>query len=267
MHAPLFHKKTPNGRVSGGIEKAFEDFSSSETWLFIAPHDDDIVMGAGILLQAAMESGIRLKNCITTDGRMGYCAEAQKKDICAIREKETRESFRAIGITDVEWLNFPDCDLASYIGRRYACSGDPCIISGCTGLQNAYTQYIRALRPERIFLPAGSDLHSDHKIVYQEVLISIFHAAGAIWPELGPPIPAIPRVYEMALYCDFPGPPNIKVEAPRNYLEKKLEAIAAYHSQAQIEILVQKIRASGPVEYFRDTPFNLYSPDNYKDLF
>jgi len=52
-----------------------------------------------------------------------------------------------------------------------------------------------------------ADLHPDHQIVHEEVLISLFHAQGNIWPELGEPIAEVPQVYEFACYCDFPRQP------------------------------------------------------------
>ena len=52
--------------------------------------------------------------------------------------------------------------------------------------------------------------------------------------ELGEPIAEVPRVYEMAVYCDFPEPPQIRVETPEPMLETKLQAILAYASQEQI---------------------------------
>ena len=45
---------------------------------------------------------------------------------------------------------------------------------------------------------------------------------------------AVPRVYEMAIYCDFPEPPQIRVETPPEMLETKIKAIMAYASQEQI---------------------------------
>ena len=49
--------------------------------------------------------------------------------------------------------------------------------------------------------------------------------------------------------------------------EKKLAAIAAYRSQAQIASLVQIIRKAGPYEYLREMNFRFYSPANYKARF
>jgi len=250
------------------LAAAFDDWrEGEERWLFIAPHDDDIVMGAGLLVQKALAERVDLTMAITTDGSMGYCEVSQRDTITQIRKSETIESFRMIGVEELRWLGFPDCDLARYLGRRQAVAGDPGVVAGYTGLQNAYVELLRSVRPTRVFLATGSDLHPDHKSVYQEALISTFHAQGDIWPELGAPLAALLPVYEMAIYCAFPGEPEIKIEGGLSHLERKLAAIAAYRSQRQIDLLVQRLRDAGPVEYFRRTDFALYSPAIYAGLF
>ena len=92
--------------------------------------------------------------------------------------------------------------------------GDPGAFAGAVGLQNAFARCLRQVRPTRVFLPTSADLHPDHRIVHEEMLISLFHAQGAIWPELGEPIAEVPAVYEYAVYCDFPEPPQIRIETP-----------------------------------------------------
>lgn len=238
-----------------------------ERWLFVAPHDDDLCMGSGLLMLKATEEKIPVRCVITSDGCMGYGSSVSKEDIVSVRKKETDDSFKILGIDDVQWLKFPDCSLSLYSGARVAKEGDPCVIEGNTGIQNAYVAQLRDFKPTRVFVPAGSDLHPDHKVVYQEILISLFHAAGDIWPQLGKPLSACPAIYEMAIYCDFPAEPNIRLTACEEAFEKKIDSILAYKSQLQIETLVNNIRKSGSVEYYRDIVFNLYCPNDYKDRF
>ncbi len=99
------------------------------------------------------------------------------------------------------------------------------------------------------------------------MMISIFHAAGAIWPELGTPLPDVPKVYELAIYCDFPQPPQLELRADAASFETKLQGIAAYKSQLQIAKLVEIIRKAGPYEYLREMNFKFYSPENHKIAF
>ncbi len=251
-------------RSTNDISTALTNWrGGNERWLFVAPHDDDIILGAGLLLQTAVEKKIPVRMLITTDGSMGYCTEEQRATISKVRTDETDEMFGNLGISDVRWLNFPDCDLARWTGRRVAQPGDRGVKAGFTGLQNAYTAELRDFCPTRLFVPSGNDYHPDHKTVYQELMISVFHSSGQVWPELGAPVSCTPLVYEMAIYCDFPEPPNLMIKGDDDALQVKLDAIATYRSQLQIEQLVQNVRNAGPLELFREVSFALYHPQLY----
>lgn len=293
-----------------------------EKWLLIAPHDDDILIGGGLLLQEAVLHGRRIKLLITTDGSQGYCFPGDRDRIAEVRRRETLEAYGLLGIpeSDIQWLDFPDGGLALWQGRRAAGPGRadgavtpespaaavadgavgadgaverarvsgtdeavepsraasaaapaspkyPEAIAGFTGLENSFTYHLRAFRPSHVFLMSESDYHPDHKIVYREALISIFHALGDIWPELGPPLVQVPRLYEMAAYCNFSTPPTIEIEASREQLQRKLDAIAVYRSQKQIGGLVDNLEKNGPYEYLLYRPFDLFSPQEYRAMF
>jgi len=240
-----------------------------ERWLFLSAHDDDIVAGAGVTFQAAIAEGVEVHALVTTDGRMGYCRLPQRPIIADVRRQEAQESFKLLNLPPerLHFLGFPDCNLNPYRGRRLTTKGDPTEIEGASGLQNAYPYMLRKIRPTRVFVPTITDLHPDHRIVNEEMLISLFHAQGKIWPELGDPIEQIPAVYEYATYCDFPEPPQIRIVGPQSMLETKLQAILAYASQEQIEVLIDVQREVGPVEYVREVAFNFYSPQQYHSLF
>ncbi len=242
--------------------------AARERWLFVAPHDDDAVIGGGLWVDAAVQAGVQVDAIIVTDGRMGYCSAAQRLDIVPIRREETYESFAITGVPRqrVQYIGYPDAGLFDLQGRRVAKPGEPAL-EGHVGLQNAMTWHLRRVRPTRVFVPSPADLHPDHRITYQELMISIFHASGAVWPELGKRLDLLPTVYEMAVYCDFSGPPNLHLSADAGAFEKKLEAIAAYRSQEQIAQLVSNLRKAGPTEYLREVIFPLYMPEQYGPMF
>ena len=240
-----------------------------ERFLFISPHDDDVALGAGLFTQLALRENVPVYIMIVTDGSMGYCTKEQKDKISEIRQKETYECYMSLGVPkeNIIWLAFPDCRLNYYRGRRFSDSNDWTKFEGFIGLQNSFTHWIRKIAPTQCFLPTSSDLHPDHKIVHEEFLISLFHAAGSIWPELGDPIETVPHVHEMGVYCDFPEAPKVRVQTPLSYLEKKLNAVAAFKSQTQISSLIEIVRKSGPYEYLRELNFKLYQPAAYYDMF
>jgi LmbE family N-acetylglucosaminyl deacetylase len=244
--------------------------SPRETWLFISPHDDDLVIGCGLLMQAAVAAGVDVQVLVVTDGRMGYCTLEQRDSISQIRRTETYESFAMLGIGQerIAWVGYPDGGLYTLQGRRkHRPDDDVEAIEGYVGLSNAFVYHLRRTRPVRMFVPTIADLHPDHQIVNNEMMICLFHAAGAIWPELGAPLADVPAVYELAIYCDFPQPPQIELRADANAFETKLRGIAAYRSQLQIAKLVEIIRNAGPYEYLRELNFRFYSPNNHKPAF
>ncbi len=255
------------GNTIKSISKHFQN--EKECFLFVSPHDDDVVVGGGLMIQAACEENIDVYVLIATDGSMGYCTMEEKDSISEIRQKETFDCYRALGVPkeNIIWMGFPDCQVNAYRGRRAAGKNCPAIIEGFTGLQNAFTYYLRDIKPTQCFLPTSSDLHPDHRIVHEEFFISLFHASGDIWPELGEATHNVPFVHEMGVYCDFPQPPNLRIGADEKMLEKKLKGIAAFKSQKQIEALIEIVRKSGPEEYLRAVQFQLYDPTKYRHLF
>src|SRR5205809_5570270 len=84
--------------------------AARETWLFVSPHDDDLVIGAGLWMQAAVQEGIDVRVLVVTDGRMGYCTLQQRDHIAEIRQRETFESFELLGIAreQIAWVGYPD---------------------------------------------------------------------------------------------------------------------------------------------------------------
>jgi LmbE family N-acetylglucosaminyl deacetylase len=265
-----YRRKAGATQVTSDIAELLPDWQGErECWMFVSAHDDDIVTGAGLTFQAALAEGVQVHAVITTDGRMGYCKFTQRRSISDIRQAEAEQSFQILGLPadHLHLLYFPDCNLNPYRGRHFATIGDPTEVEGASGLQNAYPHILRQIRPTRVFLPTISDLHPDHRIVNEEMLISLFHAQGNIWPEIGDPIETVPAVYEYATYCDFPQTPQLRIVTPEAMLETKLQAIKAYASQEQIDVLIDVQRKAGPQEFIREIEFNFYSPRQYEKLF
>ncbi|MBM81179.1 MAG: GlcNAc-PI de-N-acetylase [Planctomycetaceae bacterium] len=258
-------QKVRSDKLAGVLDHAAVN---EQPWLFVSPHDDDLCIGAGMLIQAAIDAGVDVKVAVVTDGCLGYCREGQEDSIVEIRREETMESFEVLGVNSgsVECLGFPDGGLTQYIGRRKTHNGEAGIAEHI-GLQNSLTHILRKHRPSRVFVPTPTDLHPDHRITYSELAISLFHATGAIWPELGPPLLDAPALCELAVYCDFADAPNLEVIGNDAAFDRKLRSIELYKSQVQIGALVESIREAGPYEYIRDVGFNLYSPKRYKSMF
>jgi LmbE family N-acetylglucosaminyl deacetylase len=245
--------------------------AGNEGVLVVVPHDDDAVIGMGMLLRHLVEADTPLKLVIVTDGRLGYTSLTEQHSITSIRQRETLESCRILGIepTGIQWLGFPDGDLERYRGKRPAIAGDPSSPDGFTGLEDAFVRVLRhgihragrSFPITRVFFPASSDYHNDHIVTCEQLLISIFHAHGSIWPECGAPISVRPFCYQFAIYCDFaPGePPNILYRGTDEHFCAKMQAITAFKSQGQIAALVDDLENEGSFELFREVEFRLFS--------
>ena len=72
----ILSKPSQQGTVkTTELSEIFSNWKAEEEhWLFVAPHDDDIILGAGLLIQKAQEAGVKMSVLVTTDGRMGYCS-------------------------------------------------------------------------------------------------------------------------------------------------------------------------------------------------
>jgi LmbE family N-acetylglucosaminyl deacetylase len=265
-----YARRTTGGLLTTScIAELLDDWRGpAECWLFVSPHDDDIVLGGGLVFQVGIAEGAQVHAALVTDGRMGYCRIEQRDSIAAIRAEEAKKSFAILGLPPerLHFLGYPDGQLVACRGAFFA-NGDSGRADESCGMQISLTRLLRQVRPTRVFLPTSSDLHPDHRIVHEELMISLFHAQGGIWPQLGEAIAEVPRVYELAIYCDFPEPPQIRVETPASMLETKLQAILAYASQEQISALVEIQRATGPIEYIRELKFRFYAPQQYNELF
>lgn len=240
-----------------------------ECWMFLAAHDDDIVFGAGLTFLASLAEGIETHAVLATSGSMGYCREEYKYTIADIRRAEAAASFRDLGlpVENLHRLEYGDSGLYRNSGRRFADADGPTVIAGATGLQNSFTWVLRKVRPTRLFLPSQTDLHPDHRMSADEMIISIFHAQGTIWPELGPPLDAIPLLYEYATYSNFITPPTLRVRTSEELLEKKIAGMLAYRSQEQAELLLEVQRKTGSQEYLREMEFDILRPGMYDHLF
>ncbi len=243
--------------------------NNRETWLFVAPHDDDIILGAGLTFLAALSDGINVHAVVTTTGESGYCRLEHKNKVGDIRRQEAIASFDALGLPaeNLHFLGYHDSGLDHFTGHFPVTQPGPTVIEGATGLENSYTWILRKIRPTRIFIPSVTDIHPDHRTVHNEMVISVFHAQGGIWPELGTPIENFPYLYEYATYSDFITPPDMRITVPELLLEKKLAGIAAYKSQEQIGALIEIQRQAGCKEVIRQKIFDLITPGKYNSLF
>ena len=269
----FFDRRTDSGRISSANPGDFFPNwkGDEERWLFLSPHDDDIICGCGLTFIASLHCGIKTFAGVVTNGKMGYCTPEERETIADVRREECAGSFAALGLPkeNLFFLNHDDGSLNLQAGRRFATGapGEGPTIAGGAGVTNSLVWLLRKTRPNRLFVPTITDLHPDHKFTNSEAMISIFHAQGSIWPELGEPIPDIPAIYEYATYSNFITPPQLRVRVSEDLFERKIDGILQYKSQKQIDLTIKIQRENGTEEFIREAEFDIFMPQRCKDLF
>lgn len=230
---------------------------NKQSWVFITAHDDDPLIGAGMLISIARKLNIKISIVIVTDGCMGYQDISNKgKTIKNVREKETYAAYKLLGIekNDIYFLNYPDSNLLKYVGRRYAKLSDylksdrTFIKEGCIGLLNSMVYYIRKLKTTKLFIHTQNDFHPDHKIVFEQAHWANYFSASNYWPELKKPLGYVPDFYEYFVYSALSKKASIQIESEdaKNIRDK---AINIYKSQGEIHGLVKELQSAGPFEW------------------
>jgi len=178
--------------------------------LVIAPHPDDEVLGLGGTLLRRKAEGAELAWLIVTGIST---ANGWKQDQVDLRAEEIARVKEFFGFDHVFKLDFPTTQLDRIP------VGD--LVSG---IADAF----KSFQPEEVFLPHPSDVHTDHRAVFDAA------AACTKWFRY----PSVKRVlaYETLSESDFGlgtelgFRPNVFVDiAP--YLEGKLEAMNIYASE------------------------------------
>lgn len=120
--------------------------------LVIAPHPDDEVLGVGGTLLRRKAEGAKMAWLIVTAiSIQSGCGEEKVKQ----RADETRRITELFGFDEVFTLNFPTTQL------------DRVPMSDLVaGISNVF----KSFEPEEVFVPHPSDVHTDHRIVFDAVV-------------------------------------------------------------------------------------------------
>ncbi|MGW5918435.1 PIG-L deacetylase family protein [Nocardia fluminea] len=90
--------------MSEQLERVDEDWSSA---LAVVAHPDDLEYGAAAAIARWRSQGKQVAYCLATRGEAGIDALAPA-EAGRVREEEQRMSAAIVGVTDVEFLDYPD---------------------------------------------------------------------------------------------------------------------------------------------------------------
>jgi LmbE family N-acetylglucosaminyl deacetylase len=190
--------------------------------LVVVAHPDDVDFGAGGTVARWTDEAIAVTYCLVTAGDAGgFDPTVDRARIPAIRSAEQRAAARAVGVTDVRVLGYPDGQVSpSYELRR------------------DITRVIRSVRPQRVLLQSPqwnfariATSHPDHMATGEA-------AWRAVYPDARNPF-AHPELRTQEGLADWKvaevwmmgGPtPDVAVDVTGTF-PRKLAALRAHESQ------------------------------------
>ncbi|MGQ0773677.1 MAG: PIG-L deacetylase family protein [Pseudonocardiales bacterium] len=208
--------------------------------LMVAAHPDDVDFGSGGTIATWTEAGLEVSYCIITDGDAGgFDPEVPRSAIGGIRQDEQRKAAAALGVTDVEFLGYPD-------GRL--------VVS--LELRRDISRSIRRTRPDRVLIPSPERDLRNLYVSHPDHLAAGEAAFCAIYPDARNPF-AHPELLAEGL--DAHTVPEVWVVSPNDRAEhyvditdtidRKIAALRAHTSQtAHMTDLEERIRDWGTMQ-------------------
>ncbi|HEX2313695.1 MAG TPA: PIG-L deacetylase family protein [Thermomonospora sp.] len=189
--------------------------------LAVMAHPDDVDFGAAGTIAGWTDRGVEVAYLIVTDGDAGgYDDGVTREEMAALRRDEQRAAAKAVGVTDVRFLGYPD-------GR----------VEATLELRRDIARVIRQVRPDRVLMPSPErnyerihPSHPDHRAVGSAALDAVYPDARNpyAFPDLraeGLEAWTVPEVW-------LSGGPTVNhhVDVTERF-ERKLAALRAHASQ------------------------------------
>lgn len=136
----------------------------------IFAHPDDIEFGCAGTVAKWVQHGARVAYVLVTSGDVGIASPGMTKaEAARIREAETVEAAKTVGVTDVAFFREPDC-----------------MVENTLDLRKRIVVQLRRFRPEviitgdptMVFTPHGRINHPDHRAVAGATIDAVFPSSG-----------------------------------------------------------------------------------------
>lgn len=182
------------------------------TVLVVAPHPDDEVLGAGGTILRHLDRGDPTHVVLCTRGQESRFGREQVDRV----QREARDAAAFLGITRLHALDLPAARLDTLPGAD---------------IHAALGAVIQAVKPDIVYAPHVGDVHRDHQLIFQSVMVCCRPNGGHA--------PRRILVYETVSETDwFAAPttpafvPNVFIDVA-DYFDRKLQAFAMYASQVR----------------------------------
>ncbi|WP_077623410.1 PIG-L deacetylase family protein [Sediminibacillus massiliensis] len=180
-----------------------KNIGSEQNVLIIAPHMDDESIGLGGTIRLHAESGSKIHCLFVTDGSRSV-SDYTGTELSAVRKKEMERVKPILGITSIEYLDFPDGTLKENAKQ----------------LADQLTKVITTFNPDIIYCTTYVDAHPDHVTSAEQLARALERL-----PDKNPVL----RLYE--INCPFPPDKiNCIIDISRTMKDKRL-AIRQFRSQ------------------------------------
>lgn len=197
----------------------------NKTTIVFAPHPDDEVLGCGGTILKKTEQGEDVIVCIATKG-----------DDFEARKAESVASSRYMGVHDTVFLEFPDLNLDK-VPRD--------LLTG--RIRNVIEKY----NPEEVFIPHSGDLHIDHKILSDAVLVAT-RPKYKITPKFVLSYETLSETglnYQDVQNCFIP---NVFVDI-EDTIDGKIQALMHHETQVEVFPLGRSSKAVKALSVYRGT--------------
>jgi LmbE family N-acetylglucosaminyl deacetylase len=196
-----------------------------ERLLVVVAHPDDVDFGAAGSVAALTEAGVAVTYCLVTSGDAGGSDRSvPRADMVQLRETEQTRAAKAVGVTDLVFLRFPD-------GR----------VEATLELRAAISRVIRQVRPQVVLCQSATRNldriyagHPDHLAAGEAAICAVYPDARNpfAFPELlaeGHEPWAVDEVWIMgASTTETVGYGTIDIT---DVIDRKIEALLCHESQ------------------------------------
>lgn len=139
--------------------------SAVERALVVTAHPDDVDFGSAGTISLWTAAGIEVTYCVCTDGDAGgFDPAVPRTDIPGIRRAEQEAAAKAVGVTDVRFLGYPDGQLTVTFALRHDIS---------RVIRQVRPQRMLIQSPERNWLRIGAS-HPDHLACGEAAMAAIY---------------------------------------------------------------------------------------------
>jgi len=135
-----------------------------ERVLCVLAHPDDVDFGSAGTVAGWTAAGTEVTYCIVTDGDAGGFDETPRDEMGPLRRAEQTAAAKAVGVTDVRFLGYPDGRLEPTLELRRDIS---------RVIRQVRPQRVVTTSPERMWDRIGAS-HPDHMTVGESTLRAVY---------------------------------------------------------------------------------------------